>query len=315
MARFKFLNLGERVKVFINNVLAQINTPYDDIEPIRIEKNNNSHFGEPFDEINYQAFDDTDNGEIKSNIAKIIVNFPPDKSIVPASSNVEITMQNDEQINIMNFITYNAAVDRIKIIDFNDIGDLTFFSGFIFQNKEIMQYNFSQLKYKSNVSGIGFPYQEIKFQVGNANEYNPTIYSLKINIEGLASLVQIDEPDIVSNETSKSIIYNLKIKNGAVNKSAKISVETTLPEEVFTSEESKVSLQYRNSNIEITENGTFEFSTTLDQNGEDNLLLDIDLFLENNNIDGTIKFVLLEVDEEASLVGPIHEQTLTLTSI
>lgn len=313
--KFKLLNLGQQSKIFVNNVLAQINTYYEKEDTIRIEKINDDHIGEPFDTIQYQGFHDTSKGEIKSNIAKIIVNFPPDKSVTPSSVNNEIEILNTDQINIFDNITYNEAVDRAKIISFESIGDLTFNSGYIFENKELLQYDFSKLKFKPLETGIGFPYQEIKYQVGNVLGYNSTIYSLKINIEGLASLIEIEEPDIQEFEGSKSIIYTLGIENGVVNKTAKIQIETSLPPEVFENEDSTVRLAYRNNSFLITENGTIDFTTTLDIRGQDQLLLEIDLFLENNNIEGFVKFTLLEIDEESSLVSATNQQTLTLISI
>ena len=85
-----------------------------------------------------------------------------------------------------------------------------------------------------------------------------------------------------------------------------------MPVEVFENEDSTVRLAYRNNSFLITENGTIDFTATLDIRGQDQLLLEIDLFLENNNIEGFVKFTLLEIDEESSLVSATNEQTLTL---
>lgn len=313
--RFKFLNLGQRSKIFVDNVLATINTYYDKEKSIRIEKTDPDLLGEPFDEIQYQAFHDTPKGELKSNIAKIIVNFPPDKSLFPGSTDNQIVMENNQEISIFDHISYNEAVDRVKILSFEAIGDITFYSNYIFENKEIMQYDFSHLRFKSRASGTGYPYQEIRYQVGNVNSYNDTVYSLKINIEGEASLLEVEEPDVQETENSKSIIYSLKVQNGVVMKTAKIEYEVSLPAEVFENSDNEVQISYRGNTIGITENGTFNFVTELDQNGEDEILLQIDLFLENNNIEGFIKFTLLEVDENPLLVSSTNEQTLTLTAL
>lgn len=313
MATFKFLNLGQRVRVFVNNVLAQINTSYNDSDAVKIEKQDNNHYGEPFDEIQYQAFDTVSGNELKSNIAKIIVDFPPNKSISPSSTNNEILIENNQEISIINSIAYNAAVDRIKILSFSNIGNFRYNLNSIYPGQQVMNYDFELLKYKSLSSGFGNPYQEIKYQVGNINGYNPTIFSLKINIDGLASLIEVEPADIEENEQSKSIIYNTRISNGFINKTAKVKIETSLPEEVFTSD-SEITVIYRNNSIDITQNGEIEIETTLDQIGEDNILLNMTLMLENNNINGFIKFTLLEVNNNNDLVSTQNEQILTLTA-
>lgn len=315
MAKFKFLNLGQRVDVSVNNISAQTNTYYEDSDTITVEKNDSTQYGEPFDEIQFQGFYQSQSEELKSNISKIFVNFPPDKTLAPESVNNEITIDNNQQISIIDSIFYNSAVDRIKILDFENIGQLTFNSNFIFQNKEVLQYDFNKIKFKSNASGIGFPYQKIKYQVGNLDGYNSTIYLLTINIDGLASLVEVDDPDVNANEESKSIIYNIQIVSGIINKNAKVQIETSFPPEVFTDPDSSIKLIYRNNVINIKDNGIIEITTVLDQDGKDDLYLEIDLFLENNNIDAFVKFTLLEVDNNASLVSINNEQTLTLTSV
>lgn len=313
---FKFLNLGKRVKVFVNAVLAQVNTFYDDTDDITVEKQNVNDFGEPYDEIQYQGFKTNVGASVlKSNIAKIIVNFPPDKISAPSSADDNVLILNNQQIDIVDNIPYNASVDRLKIISFNNIGNLSYNDSNISNGKEIMQYDFKKIKFKSNPFGIGNPYQEIKYKVGNSLGYTATVYSLKVNIDGFASLLEVGDVETKVQGAFKLISYNLKVQNGVVNKSAKISIETSLPVGVFSSPESNVKILYRGGQVEVTENGTVDFVTTLDQNGQDNILLNIDLNLADNNIDGFIKFVLLEIDENPALVSATNEQTLTLTAI
>lgn len=310
---FKFLNLGQRIKLFVNGVLAQTNTQYQVSDTIRIEKKNNSDIGEQFDEIKYQGYEIVDGKEIKSNIATIQVSFPPDKSKIPSSNNKEIEILNSTTIVLSTHISLNEAVDRIKIINFKNIGELLFDNSEVFSGKEIMQYNFSKLKFTSLDSGIGNPYQEIKYQVGNSNGYNSTIYSLKINIIGLASLVELFPPDIQENEKQKSIIYTLKVNNGSVEKTAKIKIETSLPIEVFTPDNSII-IHYKNDSIQINENGIVEILVNLDKKGEAEIITDIELFLENKNINGFLKFTLLDIDGDASNISSNNTKTLTLTS-
>ena len=51
-------------------------------------------------------------------------------------------IHNNEEIDIVDHIPYNTSVDRLKIISFDNIGDLTFNSNDIFEGKEFMQYDF-----------------------------------------------------------------------------------------------------------------------------------------------------------------------------
>lgn len=310
---FRFTDLGERAITKVNGVVASIGIWYNQGLPITSHKANNAHFGEPYDKIKYQVTD----GTLTSNEATVNVNFPPNKLLAPTSSDVIVSMLNSATLNVGALITYNAAVDRIKIISFdNAVGELEFFGSATYNNKVIMQYELDELKFNS-LTGFGSPYQKIYFKVGNADGFSATTYSVTINIIGEASLLNLFRNDSTPAEDLvngyKGTEVTLRVSNGYVNGTAKVRMDINLDAAAWPPLTSNQAfLSYNGGNFDTNENGINEFDIALNAIGETDLIFTIGISLDDIPVTGTITFTLLEINGDAGLVSATDEQIIDI---
>ena len=261
--KFKIVAFGDRTNAKVNGFNALINTWYNASDVLTVHKNNPSLFGEPFDVIKFKVTDDV----IESNVGNITINVPPNKVNSPLSSNFTGTIANNTEYTVINNIPFNDAVDRIKILSFtNEVGQLIFDTNNIYPGFEILHYDFNLLKFKSK-NGFGSPYFNMTYQVGNADGYNNTIYSLNYNIFGQASLTQ-DSEETLTDEFTKSLSFDVKINNGWVNKTAKINVAVNLSASAWpTNTQNFFNFNYNLHEIKNNSNFNQDFIVNLDGNG------------------------------------------------
>ena len=302
---FKITEKGSRVIVKVNNSIAVLNQWYLSSDVITVEKQDNNHYSEPYDFFKIKV----KNSENESKENNIIVNFPPNKNILIVSIPEEFSMNNNEVINLFSHIQYNAAVDRIRFIDFDNIGEFKNGNNDIEKLKTYYQYDFSQISFKAS-EGNGNPYQTIKYQLGNLNGWDE-ITELKINVNGLASLIKTnEETDTESNFILRETFF--KISNGYINKKAKFSINVNLSSSFWAGiSENKISLFSNELNENYTENGTYEKILNLDNQGA--LSFIIETIIENSTlpVTGNITVNLLEINEDPSLVSSVNSETIT----
>ena len=302
---FKITEKGSRVIVKVNNSIAVLNQWYLSSDVITVEKQDNNHYSEPYDFFKIKV----KNSENESKENNIIVNFPPNKNILIVSIPEEFSMNNNEVINLFSHIQYNAAVDRIRFIDFDNIGEFKNGNNDIEKLKTYYQYDFSQISFKAS-EGNGNPYQTIKYQLGNLNGWDE-ITELKINVNGLASLIKTnEETDMESNFILRETFF--KISNGYINKKAKFSINVNLSSSFWAGiSENKISLFSNELNENYTENGTYEKILNLDNQGA--LSFIIETIIENSTlpVTGNIIINLLEINEDPSLVSSVNSETIT----
>ena len=302
---FKITEKGSRVIVKVNNSIAVLNQWYLFSDVITVEKQDNNHYSEPYDFFKIKV----KNSENESKENNVIVNFPPNKNILIVSIPEEFSMNNDEIINLFSHIQYNAAVDRIRFIDFDNIGEFKNGNNDIEKLKTYYQYDFSQISFKAS-EGNGNPYQTIKYQLGNLNGWDE-ITELKINVNGLASLIKTnEETDTESNFISRETFF--KISNGYINKKAKFSINVNLSSSFWAGiSENKISLFSNELNENYTENGTYEKILNLDNQGA--LSFIIETIIENSTlpVTGNITVNLLEINDDPLLVSSVNSETIT----
>lgn len=300
--KFKIVEFGERTTVKVNGFDAVLDTWYDAADALTFHKTNPDLYGEPFDFVKYQTTDDT----LTSNVSVITVNVPPDKTIDPASADNELPIANDTEYGIMAMIPFNAAVDRVKILDFdNSVGQLVFEGNNVFPGFEILHYDFESLLFKSK-KGTGDPYQEIIYQVGNADGYDATEYSLKLDISGLAVLESISE-DTVDEDGITTITSGIKITNGRVNGTAKINVEVNLSPSAWPVDtENFFNLSYNGDDIENNVNFTQDIDVDLNNEGFENLFAQLNINDADLPVTGTITFTLIDINGDTGLVDPMN---------
>lgn len=302
---FKITEKGSRVIVKVNNSRAVLNQWYLSSDVITVEKQDNNHYSEPYDFFKIKV----KNSENESKENNVIVNFPPNKNILIVSIPEEFSMNNDEIINLFSHIQYNAAVDRIRFIDFDNIGEFKNGNNDIEKLKTYYQYDFSQISFKAS-EGNGNPYQTIKYQLGNLNGWDE-ITELKINVNGLASLIKTnEETDTESNFILRETFF--KISNGYINKKAKFSINVNLSSSFWAGiSENKISLFSNELNENYTENGTYEKILNLDNQGA--LSFIIETIIENSTlpVTGIITLNLLEINDDPLLVSSVNSETIT----
>ena len=302
---FKITEKGSRVIVKVNNSIAVLNQWYLSSDVITVEKQDNNHYSEPYDFFKIKV----KNSENESKENNIIVNFPPNKNILIVSIPEEFSMNNNEVINLFSHIQYNAAVDRIRFIDFDNIGEFKNGNNDIEKLKTYYQYDFSQISFKAS-EGNGNPYQTIKYQLGNLNGWDE-ITELKINVNGLASLIKTnEETDIETDFILRETFF--KISNGYINKKAKFSINVNLSSSFWNGiSENKISLFSNELNENYTENGTYEKILNLDNQGA--LSFIIETIIENSTlpVTGIITVNLLEINDDPLLVSSVNSETIT----
>jgi hypothetical protein len=311
---FRFKYLGQRAITKVNGVVAQIGVWYNQGSSITSQKANNIHLGEPYDQIKYEAT----NGTLTSNISVIDINFPPDKNIAPMSSDATVTINNNQVLNLINHITYNNAVDRIKIISYtNNVGELDFYGTTVYNNKVIMQYDFSELKFTST-TGIGSPYQKIYFKVGNKDGFSLTTYSITINITGTAELIKlIQSPDEIvdlgNGNGYKGTEMTLRIKNGYINGIAKFKMNVNLSSNAWpVNTENIAMITYNGGNKEVNTNGDTIVNIPIGSTGETNIIFGIAINLVDLPVTGTITFTLIDINGNPALVSLNNFQVLNI---
>ena len=303
---FKIKEKGPRVIVKVNGSIAVLNQWYLSTDVITVEKQDLNHYAEPYDFLKIQVKNSSN--ESKENY--VTVNFAPNKNLSIISIPETFEMQNNGTVNLFEHIQYNEAVDRIRFIDFDNIGEFKNGNNSIEKLKTYYQYDFGNITFKTN-TGNGNPYQTIKYQLGNLNGWG-AITELNINVNGLASLLKTNE---VRNDYDAFVSHEtfFKIENGYINKSAKISININMPSGFWDSlTENKISFYSSELDEDFIENGVYEKTINLDQNG--NILFTIETIVENSflPITGIITVNLLEINDDPLLVSSSNTQTINL---
>ena len=313
-SHFRFTDLGQRAITKVNGVIAQIGVWYNQGSSVTSQKANNLHLGEPYDQIKYEAT----NGTLNSNVGVIDINFPPNKTILPTSSDVVVTMNNNQVLDLINHITYNNAVDRIKIISYtNNVGELEFYGATVYNNKVIMQYDFSELKFTST-TGVGSPYQKIYFKVGNKDGYSATTYSITINIVGTAELINliqspVEDVDLGNGTGYRGIEVTLRIKKGYINGTAKFKMNVNLSANAWpVNTQNQAMITYNGGNEEVNSNGDTIVNIPIGNTGETDIIFGLGISLADLPVTGTITFTLIEINNDPLLVSSNNVQTLNI---
>jgi len=300
----KFLEIGERVSVQIDNVNVVRNQWYDASKNFKVLKKKGSFYGEPLDYIRYVAKED----DKISNEAILTVNFPPNKKQPPYSFNNQKLIENNEEIDLSQLIHLNDTADRIRITSFKEnVGDFLFNGNKVYKGLEFMTYDIDKLKYTSG-SGTGLPYQEIEFQVGNKERYSQN-YKLTLNIDGKGILEDpiISPADSFEFRTTSALI---KLVNGPIGGKVKFNVEfNTQSEQIYLADNTgSVGINEQ----EINRNGIFNFEGDINENGE----FDINIHAYSKNVisDGSFYFnVTLEsINDNTELVGESNNKIIVL---
>ncbi len=311
---FKITELGIRTTPKVNGVVAVIGTWYPRVNVLTVHKNNSAHLGEPFDVLKYQVTD----GEITSNTANLVVDCPPDLLVSPTSSNDTVVASTEITYDVIDNIPYSNGVDRIKIVNFTNVGSLELNGIAIFPGITIFHYDFENLKYTTNL-GIGIPYQKIQYQVGNSTGFNPIIYELDYNIVGLSSLLELTEDtgqtdfdiDNPPNPDTNFKEATFKITNGVPFAEAEVEIIINLAATAFpggTSQNSVIITANGNS-FDYQANVTETKTITLDADGE--CLFELQSgFLIGDVVTGNITFNLLTIDSDPLLVDTLNDSVV-----
>jgi hypothetical protein len=313
-SHFRFTDLGQRAITKVNGVVAQIGVWYNQGSSVTSQKANNAHLGELYDQIKYEAT----NGTLTSNVGVIDINFPPNKTIPPTSSDAIVTMNNNQVLDLINHIAYNSAVDRIKIISYtNNVGELEFYGATVYNNKVIMQYDFTELKFTST-TGVGSPYQKIYFKVGNKDGFSATTYSVTINIIGTAELINLiqsaDEVvDLGDGNGYKGTEMTLRIKKGYINGIAKFKMNVNLSANAWpVNTQNTAMITYNGGNEEVNANGDTIVNIPIGSTGETDIIFGIGINLVDLPVTGTITFTLIDINGNTALVSSNNVQVLNI---
>lgn len=272
----KFLDIGDKLKVLINNQQITLNKWYSISEPFKVAKKDAKLVGEPFDSIKYIS----KNGDMISNEALIQINYPPSKKNDPLSTNSQIEVFQNSEYILDEHIAINNAVDRIRITKIETEGGYFTYKGIkVYLNQEIMMFDLDKLIFHTK-NGIGTPYQRLHFQVGNNEKYSK-VYTLEYVIYGKSFL---NAPIITKGTVGISTSVSNKIENGTPGGLAKVSVLVeTNSKKVFDSD-TTITI----NELEIVKPGTYDFDVKLDSEG--NFSFNTYIYSEDTIDDGAIYF-------------------------
>lgn len=286
----KFLDIGDKLKVLINNQQITLNKWYSISEPFKVAKKDAKLIGEPFDSIKYIS----KNGDMISNEALIQINYPPSKKNDPLSTNSQIEVFQNSEYILDEHIAINNAVDRIRITKIETEGGYFTYKGIkVHLNQEIMMFDLDKLIFHTK-NGIGTPYQRLHFQVGNNEKYSK-VYTLEYVIYGKSFL---NDPVITKGTIGISTSISSKIENGTPGGLAKISVLVeTNSKKVFDSD-TTITI----NELEIVKPGTYDFDVKLGSEGD--FSFNTYIYSEDTIDDGAIYFdlELKSINNETSFI-------------
>jgi hypothetical protein len=296
---FKLTEFGERTVATVDGFPALLDVWYLKTAVLRFIKMENSWIGEPFDKAKYMVTD----GTVNSNPANIIISFPPNKQITPTGFTINFDILKNVLYDLFDYVTYNDAVDRFKIISFKNVGELTFEGSNIYPNFEIMQYDIKLLQFIA-ANGLGYGYQVINYQVGNANGYNPQVYSFTLNILGETTLKNFSN----SVETIDGISYyygELEVLNGIPFATTVIEGNINLgagPWYVGNTNEVYV------NETPYQGNGTVQSTIVLNEEGKGKLFYTVQVAEIDLPVTGTIVFQLMSMNAYSDFISPTEYQ-------
>lgn len=292
---FKFTELGERTVTKVNGSPAAVNVWYPAADVITNEKVNPAHYGEPFDTIKYKAT----NGTEESNVAQITIDCPPNMTVPATSTNQTVTAAEDTLYNLITYIPFSAGVDRIEIVNFDDIGSLEFEGSNIFPGFVMMHYDFALMTFKT-AFGTGVPVQSIKYRVGNASGMNPTVYQVDFNVAGIAYVDNTPEV-VVSDGITNFKGGDITVKRGRVNGTAKVNLNINLSAGAFATTGNTVTITQNGSTITRTANTNEDIIMNLNSLGEVFIAIG-SRFADADTVTGTVTITLLEINGSTALV-------------
>lgn len=299
--KFKIVAFGERTTVKVNALPAILDTWYNASDVLKIEKNDPSALGVPFDSIQYQVTDDI----VVSNVASILVTAPPNTTIEPESANDVVTVDNQTNYQFIDNVPFNAAVDRIKIVSFNSNGQFTLNGFNIYPGMEIMHYDFQNIVYRT-ANGSGEPYQTISYQVGNSDGYNPTIYTVIYNLPRLGEIILIGSGGTIDSGIHH-LFSNIQVINGRVNGTAKINVDLNITTPAPwsgspASDDNLFILTHGETDVNYTANFNVDINPKLSEDGIAEVLSELFFAAADAPLSGTLTFTLLGINGNPSLV-------------
>lgn len=267
MSEIKFTSVGNKIDLLVNGEKAILGKwyPYNSIFQVR---NKSGFKGEPFDQVKYVYR----NEDKLSNEASIDIDFPPNKNKKPSSENKNVTLENNKEYSLMDFISHNDAVDRIKIVDFDSTGVISLNGRNVYKGQVILMEEFPSIEFETK-TGIGNPYNSIKYQVGNSNEYSD-IYIIESSIYGYAKFKEQVISETINKEDN-TINYSIsnKIENGIVNGIAKFIVQIDSNSNEIFNPELNTSVVINDK--EILKTGTYEFNLKVNDLGEVDLNIEV----------------------------------------
>lgn len=298
--QFRLPTLPTKAIAKVDGVAAVIGVWYNQGQALTFEKQDLSHFGEPYDQCEYQTTD----GVNVSEVSTIIINALPDKNVALSASNDTEVVANDADSVIGDLLNLSNSVDRIKIVSYKNVGELKLNGGFIYPNIEIFRYDLENFVFSSGEEGKGDDYQEIVYQVGNADGYSATEYTLTFSIAGQSSLELVSEDDYQEGDFYyKSAI--LKIADGFIGLLANLTMDVTISVgDIFPGgTENYISLNYNSNEDVVQDTAQFPFSVTIDDSGSSNIYVLMKVHQDDLPITGSIDIELVDVDGDTGKVS------------
>ena len=306
LSTYKITATPSRVIPLSNGVPMVVDTDYPQVDALTFQKPDGYHYGEPYDTVEIKVND----GTLESNTAIITVNFPPDKNLVPSSANYSNAILNLSSNNFKTMMPINDGVDRIKLISFGSYGQIELNGNPIFPNTTIMRYDLENLNYIAPEFGLGEPIQTITYQVGNADGFDATIYTITLDIVGQADLVLISTDQELEVGPPDFYTYGavLEIQNGYVGLTAQFTVNISgIPFPGSTSE----SFVYIND-TQTQANGVLNLEVVLDSLGKGYITIEVEVLDSDAPVAGTIDITLDSIDGDSGKVSLTNNVSLPI---
>lgn len=305
--QYRFPRLPELGQITVDGVPAVENQWYNRDLIANYTKENSYDYG-----YNYTTFDyQTRNATEISNISTITVNIETE-DISPLSSSVSDLIDNAETYNFKDLMPINNGVDRVKILDFDNRGQIVSNGNPVYKNQIIERKNIANTNYISPETGSKKPIQTIKYQIGNKDGFNPTIYDIALSIENASELILISE-ETSENEFISPNIHTykavLEIQKGYVNTLANLSFSTTLGSGLFVGPTNN---RIVINDIEQQSEASFDFEVLIPNNGIAKIFVLLDIEETDLPINEDITITLNDIDGDPSKVSGTNSVTLNI---
>lgn len=151
---------------------------------------------------------------------------PADAGLLPISSDVSQSVENEQILNLLSLLPLNEAVEYIEIISVSGSGELSLNNQSLFSGQKIEIKDLYYTQYIAPLQGGGEPLFTLSYKVGRGDTVQATTYTLEFNIELLAEISKTSESTF--NSSGEYIVLGSPVIYNDIKRNFDIEIEKAL---------------------------------------------------------------------------------------